>query len=132
MKFAHLLILSVIMFRTPYDILLAGTVNKETQNHPTTKEAALKTQENVSKNKLCPECKRIYPGDVNFCSVDGKQLTEISDRDLMCPTCKEKANPGEKFCKKDGTPLINISSPEEKTTNESHTGATLEELANKA
>lgn len=64
------------------------------------------TEENTSKNRMCPECSRIYPGDVGFCSIDGKQLIDYTAADLICPTCKEKAAPGERFCKKDGMPLI--------------------------
>ncbi|MEP9412188.1 MAG: zinc ribbon domain-containing protein, partial [Candidatus Brocadia sp.] len=132
MNFVYMLILFIMVTASQYTILLAEMVNNEAQNPLPKIESSLKTKKNVLKNKLCPECNRIYPGDVNFCSVDGKELAEFTEEYLICPTCKEKANPGEKFCRKDGTPLINISSPEEKTTNESHTGATLEELANKA
>lgn len=131
MKFVYLLVL-IVLFTAPQYNILAETVNKEVQNPPPKKGSSLKTQENVLKNKLCPECNRIYTGDVNFCSVDGKQLVEISGEDLVCPTCAQKASPGEKFCKKDGTPLINLSSTEKKTPAKGPSSTTPEGLANEA
>ncbi|MDO8142730.1 MAG: tetratricopeptide repeat protein, partial [Candidatus Brocadiales bacterium] len=80
------------------------------------KESVSTTQKNITQNKLCPECNRIYPGDIGFCSVDGKELVEFTEEDLICPTCKEKASPGEKFCKKDGTQLIHKFSADKKTS----------------
>ncbi|NUO09459.1 MAG: SUMF1/EgtB/PvdO family nonheme iron enzyme [Candidatus Brocadia sp.] len=106
MKFIYLLILFAVFPPLQYKALLAEDVKKEARNSPHKKESLSKTSENVTRNKLCPECGRIYPGDVSFCSTDGKQLEEFSEDDLICPTCKEKAYPGEKFCKKDGTQLI--------------------------
>ncbi len=132
MKSLYLHILFILSTASHPTILLAEAVNKETQNPPPQKESSGKTQGNLFKNKLCPDCNRIYPGDVNFCSVDGKQLVEISDDDLVCPTCNEKAKSGEKFCKKDGTPLKKLSITEGKTSAESAPEVTLEQLADKA
>lgn len=116
MNFVYLLILFVMFTASQYNIVLADTVNNEAQNPLPKRESSLKTKENVLKNKLCPECNRIYPGDVNFCSVDGKELAEFTEEDFICPTCKEKANPGEKFCRKDGTQLLSKSSAGKKTS----------------
>lgn len=82
--------------------------DKELTKNITKKDALTKTQ-STNKNKLCTACNRMYPGDVNFCSIDGKQLIEYSEENLICPTCKEKAHPGDKFCKKDTTPLTQLS-----------------------
>lgn len=89
------------------------------------------TEANTAKNKLCPECSRVYPGDVSFCSIDGKQLVEYDAVDLICPTCKEKAKPGENFCKKDGTPLIIQPIEDQKDFNESIENLTPAEIAQK-
>jgi formylglycine-generating enzyme required for sulfatase activity/uncharacterized Zn finger protein (UPF0148 family) len=131
-KFVYSPILIVTLAMLQFNLLHAQAAKKEAQNPSPKKESSAKTKENITKNKLCPECNRIYPGDVNFCSVDGKQLVEFSGEDFICPTCKEKANPGEKFCKKDGTPLINLASPDTKTPAKSSSSATPEELANEA
>ena len=98
------------------NIILAKEVKKEAQNTPQKNEPPTKTKENITKNKLCPECNRIYPGDISFCSVDGKQLIEYTEEVLICPTCKQKANHGENFCKNDGTQLIPQSSTDKKTS----------------
>lgn len=116
MKFVYLLILFVLLTVPQYTILLAETIDQERQNLAPKKDSSLSMQEDVLKNKLCPECNRIYPGDVSFCSVDGKQLVEFTEEDFICPTCKEKANPDEKFCKNDGTQLVSKSSADKKTT----------------
>ena len=87
---------------------------KEEQEVSQKKGPVSNTQTNITKNKLCPECNRIYPGDINFCSVDGKELIEYTEELLICPTCKQKANPGEKFCKNDGTQLIPQSPTDQK------------------
>lgn len=116
MNFVYMLILFIMVTASQYTILLAEMVNNEAQNPLPKIESSLKTKKNVLKNKLCPECNRIYPGDVNFCSVDGKELAEFTEEYLICPTCKEKANPGEKFCRKDGTQLISKPSADKKTS----------------
>ncbi|HHT9129744.1 MAG TPA: SUMF1/EgtB/PvdO family nonheme iron enzyme [Candidatus Brocadiaceae bacterium] len=116
MKIVHLLVLFIMLITLSSNTILAKEVKKEAQNPPQKKESLTKTNENVTKNKLCPECNRIYPGDINFCSIDGKPLAAFNNEDLICPTCKEKANPGEKFCKKDGTPLIPQPSSDKKTS----------------
>ncbi|MBU6390711.1 MAG: SUMF1/EgtB/PvdO family nonheme iron enzyme [Planctomycetes bacterium] len=118
MKFVYsLFITSMILPLLSCNTLLAKEPKKEAQSPLQKKDSSSKTAENVTnKNKLCPACNRIYPGDINFCSIDGKQLVEITEEDLVCPTCKEKADPGEKFCKKDGSQLIPKSSANKKTS----------------
>ena len=78
--------------------ILTKEVKSEPRYVPQERDSLANTRENVTRNKLCPECSRIYPGDINFCSVDGKQLVDFKEEDLMCPTCKENAAPGELFC----------------------------------
>ena len=78
----------------PYSTLMSKEIKKEEQKAPQKKESVSNTQQNITKNKLCPECNRIYPGDINFCSIDGKELIEYTEEVLICPTCKQKANPG--------------------------------------
>ncbi|HHT9110517.1 MAG TPA: SUMF1/EgtB/PvdO family nonheme iron enzyme [Candidatus Brocadiaceae bacterium] len=118
MKFIYFFVLSTIFALTLHYPILAKEVKKETQTNPQEKNPSSITTKDTSpvsyKNKLCPDCNRIYPGDVSFCSVDGKQLIEYTEQDLICPTCKEKAAPGEKFCKKDGTPLTALTSQDKK------------------
>ena len=106
MKIVHLPVLFIMLITLSSNIILAKEVKKEAQNTPQKNEPPTKTKENITKNKLCPECNRIYPGDISFCSVDGKQLIEYTEEVLICPTCKQKANHGENFCKNDGTKLI--------------------------
>lgn len=132
MKFVYPIIPFVIFTMLPYNLLLAQAVKKEAQSPSSQKESLPKTRGNATKNKLCPECNRVYPGDINFCSIDGKQLVDFSSEDFICPTCKEKANPGEKFCKKDGTPLVHITSPAGETTTGSPASVTPEERAKEA
>ena len=91
-------------------------VKSESRNVPQERASLANTRENVARNKLCPECTRIYPGDINFCSVDGKQLIDFKEEDLICPTCNEKASPEEKFCKNDGTQLVLKSSIDKKVS----------------
>ena len=98
----------------PYSALMSTEIKKEDQKVPQEKKSVSNTQQNITKNKLCAECNRIYPGDINFCSIDGKQLIEYTEEVLICPTCKQKANHGEKFCKNDGTQLILQSSTDKK------------------
>ncbi|MCF6158727.1 MAG: hypothetical protein E3K32_09185 [wastewater metagenome] len=93
-----------------HTVSIAEEVKKEVQNPPLNKKALSQVRENILKNKICPQCNRIYPGDVSFCTIDGLQLIEYDHEDLICPTCKEAGNPGEKFCKRDGTPLTPLSS----------------------
>lgn len=116
MKFVYPLMLLVALPTMHLNLLNAETIKKEAKNLSHTDEPLPKTKANVIKNKLCPECSRIYPGDVNFCSIDGKGLVDFTEEELICPTCKQKANPGEKFCKKDGTPLISKSLPDKTTS----------------
>lgn len=129
MKLAYLIILLIFSLIYPSNILLAKDTKKEAKNLHQEKNALPKLGKNITKNKLCPECNRIYPGDVDFCSIDGKQLVEFVEEDLICPTCKEKANPGEKFCKRDGTPLTHQSSGEKRPEFKIPSNATPEELA---
>ncbi len=106
MKITYSLIIPfVISMLPPYNALLA----KEIKSLPQEKESLLHSKENISKNKLCPECNRIYPGDISFCSVDGKQLIDYDYEDFICPTCREFGKPGDKFCKKDGTALVPLT-----------------------
>lgn len=116
MNFVYPIIAFIMFAILQYNLLLAQTPKGEAQNPPSKRESLPKTKENVTKNRLCPECSRIYPGDIGFCSIDGKELVEFNEADLICPTCTEKANPGEKFCKKDGTQLISKSSADKKTS----------------
>ena len=114
MKIVYSFILFITLITLTSSTILAKEAKKEIQNPPQKKEPLTKANENVTRNKLCPECNRVYPGDINFCSVDGKELIDYTEADLICPTCKEKANPGEKFCKKDGTQLIAQTSTDKK------------------
>ncbi|MBM4053363.1 MAG: hypothetical protein FJ264_01545 [Planctomycetes bacterium] len=125
MKFSYLATLLIIINVSFCNILLSqDTVENNIEN-------TLLAEENATKNKLCPDCGRIYPGDVGFCSIDGKQLIEYTAEDLICPTCKEKAKPGEKFCKKDGTPLIVQPLEDQKDINKSIANLTPAEIAKK-
>lgn len=116
MRRLNILILLVLFTTMHLNLLLADSTTKETKNLSHAHAPLPKTKGNITKNKLCPECSRIYPGDVNFCSNDGKELVDFTEEELICPTCKEKAGPGEKFCKNDGTPLVVKSPPDKKTT----------------
>lgn len=107
MKFVYPLIILIVLTITQFNLLYAEATKKEPLPN---------TKENSIKNKLCPECNRLYPGDISFCSIDGRELVESNKVDLICPTCKEIANPGEKFCKKDGTQLISKSLHDKKTS----------------
>jgi len=91
-------------------------VKSESRNVPQERDSLANTRETLTRNKLCPECTRIYPGDINFCSVDGKQLIDFKEEDLICPTCNEKASTGEKFCKNDGTQLVLKTSIDKKVS----------------
>lgn len=113
MKIVYPLFLSLPLI-LQFNPLFAKEMKKGATNAPQEKKLLSITRENTTKNKLCPECNRIYPGDINFCSVDGKQLVEFSHEDLICPKCNTVGNPGDKFCKRDGTPLVPLSSPENK------------------
>jgi len=86
--------------------ILVKEAKSESHNIPQERPSLASPRENVTRNKLCPDCARIYPGDTSFCSVDGKQLVDFNEEDLICPTCNEKAAPGEKFCKNDGTQMV--------------------------
>lgn len=110
MNFAYRIILFIMFTLFQHNLLLAKAVINEVQNPPQKNEPLPKTSENITKNMLCPECSRIYPGDISYCSIDGKELVEFNGEELVCPTCREKANPGDKFCKKDGSQLIPKSS----------------------
>ena len=113
MKILLVFLICIITTLSLHGLTTAKDIKKETRSNSSVKtEPSLEMKENTIKNKLCPECNRIYPGDINFCSKDGKQLVEYIETDLICPKCNEKASPGEKFCKKDGTPLINLSREE--------------------
>jgi len=108
LKFIYTLSLLTIILHTSY-ISILWAKEADTKNaKDVTKEEKISM-----KNKLCPECNRIYPGDVNYCSNDGKELVEYSSKELMCPKCKKTGEAGEKFCKEDGTPLIYMSPDEE-------------------
>jgi len=115
-RIVYIIVPFIVSITLPYSTLMSKEINKEAQKAPQKKESLSNTQQNITKNKLCPECNRIYPGDISFCSVDGKQLIEYTEEVLICPTCKQKANPGEKFCKNDGTQLIPQSSTDKKTS----------------
>ncbi|MBI5677282.1 MAG: zinc ribbon domain-containing protein [Planctomycetes bacterium] len=116
MRIVYIIVPFIMSITLPYSTLMSKEIKKEEQKAPQKKESVSNTQQNITKNKLCPECNRIYPGDISFCSVDGKQLIEYTEEVLICPTCKQKANPGEKFCKNDGTQLILQSSTDKKTS----------------
>lgn len=116
MRLVIILILPVLFPIIYFKLLHAESTKQETQNLSPKRESLSKTKENILKNKLCPECGRIYPGDVNFCSIEGKELVDFTEEELICPTCKQKSNPGEKFCKKDGTQLVSPSLPDKKTS----------------
>ncbi|MEK6622968.1 MAG: zinc ribbon domain-containing protein, partial [Planctomycetota bacterium] len=106
MKIVYSFTLSGLFIALFSNAILTKEAKSESLYVPQEKDSPANIRENVNRNKLCPECSRIYPGDINFCSVDGKQLVDYREEDLMCPTCKEKATPGEKFCKNDGTQLV--------------------------
>ena len=114
MKTVYVIITFIMSTMLPCNTLMSKEIKKEEQEVSQKKGPVSNTQTNITKNKLCPECNRIYPGDINFCSVDGKELIEYTEELLICPTCKQKANPGEKFCKNDGTQLIPQSPTDKK------------------
>jgi len=115
-RIVYIIVPFIMSISLPHSTLMSKEIKKEEQRAPQKKESVSNTQQNITKNKLCPECNKIYPGDISFCSVDGKQLIEYTEEVLICPTCKQKANPGEKFCKNDGTQLIPQSSTDKKTS----------------
>ena len=106
MKIVYSFTLSGLFLALFSHAIQAKDAKSEPRYAPQEKDSPAYTRENTTRNKLCPECSRIYPGDINFCSVDGKQLTDYREEELACPTCKESAAPGEKFCKNDGTQLV--------------------------
>ncbi|MBM4064411.1 MAG: tetratricopeptide repeat protein [Planctomycetes bacterium] len=116
MRIVYVIVPLVMSIILPYSTLMSKEIKKEEQKASQKKETVSNTQKNIPQNKLCPECNKIYPGDIGFCSIDGKQLVEYNEEYLICPTCKEKASPGENFCKKDGTQLIPKSSTDKKTS----------------
>ncbi len=116
MKIVYSFTLSGLFIALFSNAILLKEAKSESRYVPQEKDSPANTREDVNRNKLCPECSRIYPGDINFCSVDGKQLVDYRDEDLMCPSCKEKAAAGEKFCKNDGTQLVLKHLVDKKTT----------------
>lgn len=105
-------IISILPLSTTF---LAKEIKGEVQSLNQEKEPLSSLKEDISKNKLCPECNRIYPGDINFCSVDGKQLIDYDYEDLICPNCRTLGKAGDKFCKKDGIALVPLTSVNKKT-----------------
>ncbi|MDR4507356.1 MAG: SUMF1/EgtB/PvdO family nonheme iron enzyme [Candidatus Brocadiaceae bacterium] len=116
MKIAYYFIFPMTIITFFFNGLLAEENNDKGINNFSEKKF-VEGEGNSIKNKRCPECERIYPGDINFCSIDGAQLIEYTYEKLMCPTCKETAEQGEKFCKNDGTLLVQIL-PEDDTLQE--------------
>lgn len=116
MKIAYVFFPFIMSVMLPNSAVMSMEAKKEDQQEHKKNDSVSSAQKNILQNKLCPECYKIYPGDIGFCSTDGKELVEFAEEYLVCPTCKEKASPGEKFCKKDGTQLINIFSEDKKTS----------------
>lgn len=131
MKIFYFYITVFIFVVLPYCIH-ANEAKTETQNPQQKNSSQLAQQEKSSKNKLCPECNRIYPGDIRFCSKDGKELVEYTEQDLICPTCKEKFGHGNKFCPKDGALLTPLTAKEKELIFERPPNATPEELMKEA
>jgi len=113
-KIIYVAVPFIMSLALPCSSLMAKELKKEEQKVSQKKESTpVSDAKTTVKNKLCPECNRIYPGDTGFCSTDGSPLVEYGEENLVCPNCKEKATQGEQFCKKDGTKLVPLS-PDDK------------------
>ena len=96
-RIVYIIVPFIMSITLPYSTLMSKDIKKEEQKAPQKKKNLYQIHNKIlPRNKLCPECNRIYPGDISFCSVDGKQLIEYTEEVLICPTCEQKANPGEK------------------------------------
>ena len=116
MRIVYIIVPFIMSITLLYSTLMSKGDKKRGAKAPRKKESVSDTQQNITKNKFCPECNRIYSWRHQFCSVDGKQLIDYTEAVLICPTCKQKANPGEKFCKNDGTQIVTQSSTDKKTS----------------
>ncbi len=115
MKARYSLIILTLLAAFSSNTLRATETKEKPLNPSQEKGLSQKPQKDGAKNKFCPTCNRIYPGDTGFCSNDGKQLIDYTEEDLICPSCREVAMPGEKFCKKDGVQLIPLSTKDKET-----------------
>ena len=130
MKLRYSCILVLTFAILPYHSILAEESEKTIEHSNPKNSPQTVSEKNTTKNRLCPECNRIYPGDIQFCGKDGKQLIEYTETEVICPTCKEKYSPGDQFCKKDGTKLSSLTEKEIAFTKPS--GTTPEELMKEA
>jgi len=67
--------------------------------------AVLHAGEQQISKKVCPSCKKTYPGDAKYCAEDGKELIS-KDVTKACPICKKPGKPGAKYCIEHGEKLV--------------------------